>query len=183
VQTDGRHLIAVQRCDLDLTTDARARELAIADNRVSELDLEWDVEILKQLHADGLDLSAWWTPEEFEALLQAGDTAGHTDENAVVAPGPTDILAGDLFVLGRHRLLCGDATCPADVARVLDGATPLLMTTDPPYGVRYDPAWRHRVDPTQRTAVGRGSCMMTGPTGRRRSACFPASSRTSGMRG
>jgi DNA modification methylase len=49
---------------------------------------------------------------------------------------------GDLYLLGDHRLLCGDATDPATVARVLDGAEPALMVTDPPYGVNYDPAWR-----------------------------------------
>jgi DNA modification methylase len=155
VPTDGRHLIAVQRCDLDLLTDARARDLALADNRVAELDLEWDVERLQALRAQGMDLSPWWTDEEFAALVATEPGPGHTDENAIVAPGPTDIQVGDLFVLGRHRLLCGDATVPADVARVLDGTTPLLMTTDPPYGVCYNPAWRHRVNPSQRTAVGR----------------------------
>jgi DNA modification methylase len=87
--------------------------------------------------------------------LFAETKTGLTDENAVVEPGPTDIVRGDLLVLGRHRLLCGDATSPGDVTRLLDGATPVLMTTDPPYGVSYDPAWRHRVNPSQRTAVGR----------------------------
>ncbi len=154
VKTDGQHLIAVQRDDLDLTTDPRARALAIADNRIGELDLEWDVDMLKQLHADGLDLSAFWTDAEF-AMLFAEPTSGLTDENAVVEPGPTDIVRGELFVLGRHRLLCGDATSAGNVTRLLDGAKPALMTTDPPYGVSYDPAWRHRVNPTQRTAVGR----------------------------
>jgi len=154
VKTDGQHLVAVQRDDLDLTTDPRAQALAIADNRVGELDLEWDVDLLKQLHAEGLDLSAFWTTAEFAELF-AEPTTGLTDENAVVEPGPTDILLGELFSLGRHRLLCGDATSAGDVTRVLDGAVPALMTTDPPYGVSYDPAWRHRVNPTQRTAVGR----------------------------
>lgn len=154
VKTDGQHLIAVQRDDLDLSTDPRAQALAIADNRVGELDLEWDVDMLKQLHADGLDLSAFWTADEF-ATLFAEPTTGLTDENAVVEPGPTDIVRGELFVLGRHRVLCGDSTSAGDVARVLDGTKPVLMTTDPPYGVSYDPAWRHRVDPSQRTAVGR----------------------------
>lgn len=154
VKTDGRHLIAVQRDDLDLATDVRAKALAIADNRVGELDLEWDLDMLKQLHDDGLDLSAFWTEAEFAELF-ADPHAGLTDENAVVEPGPTDIVPGDFFVLGRHRLLCGDATSAGDVTRLLDGLTPLLMTTDPPYGVSYDPAWRHRVNPTQRTAVGR----------------------------
>ena len=154
VKTDGQHLIAVQREDLDLATDPRARGLAIADNRVGELDLEWDVDMLKQLRADGLDLSAFWTDEEF-AMLFAEPTTGLTDENAVVEPGPTDIVRGDLFALGQHRLLCGDATSAGDVLGLLAGATPVLMATDPPYGVDYDPAWRHRVNPYQRTAVGR----------------------------
>jgi DNA modification methylase len=154
VKTDGAHLIAVQREDLDLATDPRAKALAIADNRVGELDLEWDLDMLKQLHADGLDLSAFWTETEF-AMLFAEPTTGLTDENAVVAPGPTDIVRGDLLVLGRHRLLCGDATSAGDVSRLLAGAVPVLMATDPPYGVNYDPAWRHRAHPSQRTAVGR----------------------------
>lgn len=46
--------------------------------------------------------------------------------------------------MGRHRLLCGDATNGDDVARLLDGAQPRLMVTDPPYGVDYDPAWRQQ---------------------------------------
>jgi DNA modification methylase len=154
VETDGTFLIAVQRNDLDLQTDARAKALAIADNRVGELDLEWDVEMLKQLRAGGLDLSAFWTDDEFDALF-AEPKAGLTDENAVVEPGPTDIVRGDLFVLAKHRVLCGDSTSAGDVLRLLEGAVPILMATDPPYGVQYDPAWRHRVNPNQRTAVGR----------------------------
>ena len=154
IKTDGRHLVAIQRDDLDLAADPRARALALADNRVGELDLEWDIDMLKQLHADGVDLSAFWTAAEFMELF-ATSTTGLTDENAVVEPGPTDIVSGELFVLGRHRLLCGDATSAGDVLRLLDGDAPILMTTDPPYGVSYDPAWRHRVNPAQRTAVGR----------------------------
>ena len=154
VKTDGQHLIAVQRDDLDLATDPRAKALALADNRVGQLDLEWDVEMLKQLHADGLDLSAFWTDAEFAELF-ADPTTGLTDENTVVEPGPTDIVRGELFELGRHRLLCGDSTSAGDVTRLLDGTSPILMATDPPYGVSYDPAWRHRINPQQRTAVGR----------------------------
>jgi DNA modification methylase len=154
VKTDGHHLIAVQREDLDLATDPRAKALAIADNRVGELDLEWNVDMLKQLRAEGLDLSAFWTADEF-ATLFAETKTGLTDENAVVEPGPTDIVRGELFVLGRHRLLCGDVTSAGDVMGLSADAMPVLMTTDPPYGVSYDPAWRHRANPNQRTAVGR----------------------------
>jgi DNA modification methylase len=154
VETDGQSLIAVQRADLDLATDPRAQALAIADNRIGEVDLEWDVTVLQRLRDEGLDLSAFWTADEFAALFAETKT-GLTDENAVVEPGPTDIVHGDLIVLGRHRLLCGDATSAADVTRLLGRATPMLMATDPPYGVDYNPAWRHRVHPRQRTAVGR----------------------------
>jgi DNA modification methylase len=153
VRTDGTQLVAVQRADLDVRHDPRAQELAVADNRVGELDLEWDVEMLKQLRTEGLDLSAFWS-EEFTSLLGSDDAADEK-ENAVVEPGPTDIQQGDLFTLGAHRLLCGDATAAADVDRVLDGEVPLVMVSDPPYGVAYDPAWRHDVHPSQRTAVGR----------------------------
>ena len=104
VPTTGETLVVVQRVDLDARTDPRAQELALADNRVGELDLDWDPAILQQLQADGLDLGLFWTTEEFERLLGEGTHAGQTDENAVVTPGATDIVRGDLFALGRHRL-------------------------------------------------------------------------------
>jgi DNA modification methylase len=52
---------------------------------------------------------------------------------------------GDVWRLGRHRLACGDATIADDVALLLNGATPILMVTDPPYGVHYKPVWRVRI--------------------------------------
>lgn len=52
---------------------------------------------------------------------------------------------GDLYVLGSHRLICGDSTDPDVVSRVLNGEEPLLMITDPPYGVNYDPTWRNGI--------------------------------------
>jgi DNA modification methylase len=52
---------------------------------------------------------------------------------------------GQVWVVGPHRIMCGDATNAEDVARLLDGAKPLLCVTDPPYGVEYDPAWRNKL--------------------------------------
>ena len=153
IESDGSELIAVQRRDLDLASDDRAQALALADNRVGELDLVWDETTLQELHAAGVELAAFWTDEELAALF-AEPVTGLTDENAVVAPGPTAFARGDLVALGPHRLLCGDATSADDVDRVLAGVPPALMTTDPPYGVAYEPRWRHEAYPAQRTAVG-----------------------------
>jgi len=59
-------------------------------------------------------------------------------------PAVAKTVPGDLWIMGPHRLLCGDATSPQDVERLLEEARPLLTVTDPPYGVGYDPAWRER---------------------------------------
>jgi hypothetical protein len=69
VQTDGSQLVAVQRTDLDLTTDPKARALAYADNRVAELDLSWKVEqIVKDVEA-GVDLSGLFYDDELDAMV------------------------------------------------------------------------------------------------------------------
>ena len=156
VPTTGQELVVVQRMDLDARTDPRAQELALADNRVAELDLDWDPAVLRQLEQAGVALEAFWTPEEFARLLASEGPEAQPDENTVLAPPTTTtIRRGDVFQLGRHRLACGDATAATDVARLLAGATPCLMVTDPPYGVNYQPAFRHTAYPRQRTAVGR----------------------------
>ena len=126
------------RVDLDARTDPRAQELALADNRVAELDLDWDPAVLRQLEQAGVALEAFWTPEEFARLLAPEGPEAQPDENTVLAPPTTTtIRRGDVFQLGRHRLACGDATSATDVARLLAGANPCLMVTDPPYGVNY----------------------------------------------
>ena len=76
VQTDGTKLVAVQRTDLDLEQDKAARELAYADNRVGQLDLDFDVAVLLEDIAAGVNLDALWRPDEVEALVAA---AGKVD--------------------------------------------------------------------------------------------------------
>ena len=101
-------------------------ELALADNRVAELDLDWDPAVLRQLEQAGVALEAFWTPEEFARLLASEGPEAQPDENTVLAPPTTTtIRRGDVFQLGRHRLACGDATAATDVARLLAGATPV----------------------------------------------------------
>ena len=80
---------------------------------------------------------------EMLAQLAPAPKAGLTDPDATPdVPDEPYVQRGELYALGEHRLLCGDATSAEDVALLLAGAEPALMVTDPPYGVDYDPAWR-----------------------------------------
>lgn len=63
--------------------------------------------------------------------------------------------AGDLWLLGRRRLLCGDATSVKDVERLLEGVSPHLMVTDPPCAVEYGPAWRNETGASQTRRTGK----------------------------
>ena len=104
-----------------------------------------DKDLLAQLLGDVVT-----TNEELQAMLDATATGaglsmkteGLTDPDEVPESVPTRSKRGDLWLLGEHRVLCGDATSAEDVGRVLDGAVPNLMVTDPPYGVEYDQSWR-----------------------------------------
>jgi len=90
-------------------------------------------------------------------LAQQASDEGRTDEDDVPPVPRTPVsLPGDLWLLGSspHRLLCGDATVASDVERVLAGSKPLLMVTDPPYGVEYDPAWRKRAGINRSNRMG-----------------------------
>lgn len=128
-------------------SDARVKAFRLLVNR-SVNWAEWDNELLKleleDLKAFDYDLSlTGFEPEELEKLLRPpfDDEA----ENAVLEP-PVDPVTqpGDLWLLRQHRLLCGDSTNADDVNRLLSGAQPSLMVTDPPYGIELDSEWRDR---------------------------------------
>jgi DNA modification methylase len=129
-------------------TDAQARAFRLADNRIA-LNAGWDEELLsaglERLKEDGVALDLLGFAEDELDRLLAGLDAGKASEGEDEVPAPpTEAVTrpGDLWLLGPHRLLCGDATVATDVGRLLDGARPHLMVTDPPYGVEYDPNWR-----------------------------------------
>ncbi|HEY8636961.1 MAG TPA: DNA methyltransferase [Candidatus Limnocylindrales bacterium] len=93
------------------------------------------------------DLLAGVTVDDAGLLRLLGDLGarkpGFTDPDDVPEPSEEPyVKPGELWLLGDHRLLCGDATNPDDVTRLLGGATPRLLATDPPYGVSLDPTWR-----------------------------------------
>jgi DNA modification methylase len=91
----------------------------------------------------GLDRLVAQLEAELEPVEEG--KAGECDPDDVPDPPAEPISRlGDLWILGEHRLLCGDATKAAEVARLLGAENPHLMVTDPPYGVDYDPEWRKR---------------------------------------
>ena len=144
---------------LGALTETQRRQLMLADNRIA-LNAGWDLEILKlELHdlsSLGADLSVLGFSKSELANALSPATTGLTDEDNVPKPdGATIAKLGEIWCLGDHRVACGDSTDPALVTRLLDGAEPNLLVTDPPYGVDYDPEWRHRAGVNRSKRIGK----------------------------
>jgi DNA modification methylase len=118
----------------------KVKAYRIADNQTNTL-AEWNYELLpielKDLQAADYNLDMLgFSAEDLAQLLDPGAQGGLTDPDDVPAPPDAAITrTGDLWILGNHRLLCGDSSKPEDVDRLLDGATVQLVNTDPPYNV------------------------------------------------
>jgi len=133
IETEGDELIAVRRCGL---SEDQKVGLALADNRSSDLS-EWDNDMLRKLSEEH-DLKPWF--EDDELLAEVLDTVdGNTDPDDVPEP-PADPItkSGDLWILGNHRLLCGDSTDTIALGRLMAGLNADLWLTDPPYNVNYE---------------------------------------------
>jgi DNA modification methylase len=144
----------------DDLSEAQIKAFRLLANR-SAAWAEWDDELLalelKDLQDAGYDLGfTGFDAGELKSLMDGGPAAGLTDEDAVPAP-PADPVTkpGDLWVLGEHRLLCGDSTVATDVEHLLAGAKPHLLVSDPPYGVEYDPTWRIEAGVTATKRTGK----------------------------
>ena len=122
------------------------RAYRIADNKTAEL-AQWDFDLLPielaELKAVDVDLGSLdFDDAELARLLcgEAGITDGLTDPDAVPEPPDEPVTKpGDLWILGNHRLLCGDSGSDSDVDQLLDGASIHLVNTDPPYNVKVEP--------------------------------------------
>ncbi len=128
--------VPVHVCDLP---DAKIRALRLMDNR-SHDEAQWDMEVLtaEMLELRGLDLDLGLTgfaSRELDAMMRVDrsdeDDVPEVSEAVVTKPG-------DLWLMGNHRLLCGDATSAEDVARLMNREQAGLIATDPPYGISYD---------------------------------------------
>src|SRR5262245_21173034 len=125
-------------------TPAQVKAYRLADNKTAEL-AEWDHDrlvgellALQELRFD-VDVVGF-SADELEALLGTDVSPGLTDPDAVPAPPNEPVTrAGDLWILGDHRLLCGDAAKTEALERLLQGAVIHVVNTDPPYNVRVEP--------------------------------------------
>lgn len=140
-------------------TEAQRRAYVIADNKLA-LNADWDIGMLatelRELDTGEIDLGLLGFDEgELEGLLtwDPGRSVGLTDADEVPEVAEAAVsVPGDLWVLGKHRLICGDATSADTVSALLGDVKPHLMVTDPPYGVEYDPAWRARAGVNKNTS-------------------------------
>jgi len=156
--TDGQNgilaghgrVMAAQKVGLDTLptidaahlTEAQRRAYVLADNRTA-LDAGWDNDLLKielqDLDAAGFDLSLTGFDIGEIAALTLDTTEGLTDPDAVPdAPAVPVTVLGDVWLLGRHRLMCGDSTSIDAVERLMDGQKADMVFTDPPYGMDLD---------------------------------------------
>jgi hypothetical protein len=124
-------------------TEAQRRALVIADNQLA-LNAGWDEDLLRvelralQAEDFDLDLVGFGETELAELLASAEDYAGHTDEDAVPETPEIAVSApGDLWILGDHRVYCGDATQVEAIERVMGGGLADMVFCDPPYRVAY----------------------------------------------
>jgi DNA modification methylase len=142
----------------DEWTDAQVRAFRLMVNR-SVTWADWDDELLalelQELSEANFDLNlTGFDPKEIDDLLLVLDDGDKADEAPPLPENPTS-RPGDLWLCGPPRILCGDATDPQTVARLLAGRRPpLLMITDPPYGVGLEPEWREKVGLNPRTRQG-----------------------------
>ena len=126
--------------DASHLTDIQRRAYVIADNKLA-LNADWDSEMLRveldELGKDGFDIELTGFSLDEIADLQIDEVPeGLTDEDAVPeAPDEPVTVLGDVWLLGRHRLMCGDSTSIDAVERLMDGARIDLVHTDPPYGI------------------------------------------------
>ena len=131
VKSDGKKIIAVQRTDIELDSEA-GREMALADNATASADLSWDEDLIgEESEKWGFDAGDWlgneWKNEPEEVVE---DEAPEVNEKE-----PAKSELGKVYRLGEHRLMCGDSTDAGNVAILMDGQKATLVVTDPPYNV------------------------------------------------
>ena len=137
------HIAEVPCVFVDYLSEAQKKAYILADNRMA-LDAGWDEELLRveieALQGADFDVSLTGFGEDEIADLFAGEEQSAKDDGfdlTAALEKASFVERGDIWTVGRHRLMCGDATSAADVAALMDGRTANLIVTDPPYGVSF----------------------------------------------
>ncbi|MCC6910153.1 MAG: ParB N-terminal domain-containing protein [Phycisphaerales bacterium] len=160
--------LGLEKVPIHIATDLspeQVRAYRIADNKSAEL-AEWNMELLPiemaELQGAGFDWSSLgFSADDLAKLFDPGVRDGLTDPDAIPEPPDEPITKrGDLWILGEHRLLCGDSASAADVDRLLDGQPIHLVNTDPPYNVK--------VEPRSNNAIAAGNSSFTASKKKRR---------------
>lgn len=146
---------------LDCTgwSETKRRAYILADNQIA-LNAGWDFDLLKvefdEFAGEGFNFDLLgFSDAELQKIRAPAANEGLTDpdEESAIPAEPVTRL-GDVWVLGNHRIICGDSTSAEVVAKLLAGAKPHLMVTDPPYGVEYDAGWRNDAVRANGAAIG-----------------------------
>lgn len=130
---------------VDYLTEAQKKAYILADNRMA-MDAGWDEELLRieieALQSDDFDIGLTGFDEsEIADLFGSDDTSGVKDDDydlSAALEKAAFVKRGDIWTVGRHRLMCGDATSSEDVAALMDGKKANLIVTDPPYNVAFE---------------------------------------------
>lgn len=139
VEHDGTKPIVMVRTDIPSADSPEARAISIAANRIAELNLTWDAEVLLADLQSGVDLSGMFNQDELDALLdglvekEPVQDAGAQVDKAAELQAKWNTQTGQLWQLGRHKLLIGDCTDKATVERLMQGERAQLCFTSPPY--------------------------------------------------
>lgn len=130
---------------VDYLTEAQKKAYILADNRMA-MDAGWDEELLRieieALQSEDFDIGLTGFDEsEIADLFGSDDTSGVKDDDynlSAALEKAAFVKRGDIWTVGRHRLMCGDATSSEDVAALMDGKKANLIITDPPYNVAFE---------------------------------------------
>ena len=137
IETNGDEIIAVKRTGL---TEDQKIGLALADNRTSDLS-EWDKEMLHQLSEEH-DITPWFEAKDLAEIMGEVEVIppeGLTDADDVPeVPEEPVSKPGDVWLLGKHRVMCGDSGDPLSIDTLLQNKMPDAVITDPPYGIGID---------------------------------------------
>ena len=139
IETDGTELVVVKRKDVELNSD-QGREMALADNATAASDLEWDADTMGEFF-DSDKLAEWdveldFTEPEKEIV----------EDEAPEPEAETTTKLGDVFILGGHKVMCGDSTKKEDMDKLMGGGSLAdLWLTDPPYNIDYHDKTKSRM--------------------------------------